>query len=139
VHCVATTTDDPTEQPRWGKVGKQKVVDDGPLPPFADMSNVQNMHDIPFLKAKYDMTTFDEHLVERTKGFIDKAKKDNKPFFVWHNTTRRADSAPRALSAGRARSRPAPSKTESSPHRTGSRPLLLPRGIRTSPTSSSRA
>jgi arylsulfatase len=88
VHCVATDTDDATEQPRWGKVGKQKIVEEGPLPPFADMNNVQNMHDLPFLKSKYDMTTFDEHLVERTKGFIDKAKKDGKPFFVWHNTTR---------------------------------------------------
>ena len=29
----------------------------GPLPPFPDMSNVQNMHDLPFLEAKYDMTT----------------------------------------------------------------------------------
>jgi arylsulfatase len=24
VHSWATTTDDPTEMPRWGKVGKQK-------------------------------------------------------------------------------------------------------------------
>jgi arylsulfatase len=88
VHCVATNTDDSTEQPRWGKVGKQKVIDEGPLPPFADMSNVQNMHEVPFLKAKYDMTTFDEVLVERTKGFMDKAKQENKPFFIWHNTTR---------------------------------------------------
>ena len=34
--------------PRWGKVGKQKIVDEGPLPPFPDMSNVPNMHDMPF-------------------------------------------------------------------------------------------
>ena len=27
VHCWATDTDDPTEEPRWGKVGKQKIVD----------------------------------------------------------------------------------------------------------------
>ena len=49
--------------PRWGKVGKQKIVDEGPLPPFPDMSNVPNMHDIS-PKAKYDMTTFDEVLVK---------------------------------------------------------------------------
>ena len=48
VHCWATDTDDPTEMPRWGKVGKQKIVDEGPLPPFPDMSNVPNMHDMPF-------------------------------------------------------------------------------------------
>jgi arylsulfatase len=88
VHCYATDTDDSTEMPRWGKVGKQKIVDEGPLPPFKDMSNVQNMHDLPFLKAKYDMTTFDEVLVKSSSDFMDKAKKDGKPFFVWHNTTR---------------------------------------------------
>jgi arylsulfatase A-like enzyme len=88
VHCFATDTDDPTEERRWGKVGKQKVVDEGPLPPFPDMSNVPNMHDLPFLKAKYDMTTFDEVLVKASSDFMDKAKKDGKPFFVWHNTTR---------------------------------------------------
>ncbi len=42
----------------------------------------------PVPKAKYDMETFDEVLVEITCGFMDKAKKDGKPFFVWHNTTR---------------------------------------------------
>ena len=87
VHCWATDTDDPTEQPRWGKVGKQKIVDEGPLAPFPDMSNVPNMHDIT-PKAKYDMTTFDEVLVKASNDFMDKAKKDGKPFFVWHNTTR---------------------------------------------------
>jgi arylsulfatase A-like enzyme len=52
------------------------------------MSNVPNMHDVPFLKAKYDMTTFDDVLVKASSDFMDKAKKDGKPFFVWHNTTR---------------------------------------------------
>jgi arylsulfatase A-like enzyme len=88
VHCWATDNDDGTVMPRWGKVGKQKIVDEGPLPPFPDMSNVPNMHDLPFLKAKYDMTTFDPVLVKASCEFMDKAKKDNKPFFVWHNTTR---------------------------------------------------
>ena len=88
IHSYATDTDDSTEQPRWGRVGKQRIVDDGPLPPFPDMSNVQNMHDLPFLKAKYDMTTFDEVLVKASGDFMDKAKRDGKPFFVWHNTTR---------------------------------------------------
>jgi arylsulfatase len=88
VHCVATDKDDETVMPRWGKIGKQKIVDEGPLPPFPDMSNVPNMHDIPFLKAKYDMTTFDEVLVKKSCEFMDKAKQAGKPFFVWHNTTR---------------------------------------------------
>ena len=88
VRSFATDRDDPTEMPRWGKIGKQRIVDEGPLPPFPNMSNVQNMHDLPFLKAKYDMTTFDEVLVKASGDFMDKAKRDGKPFFVWHNTTR---------------------------------------------------
>src|SRR5882672_6357715 len=88
IHSYATETDDPTEHPRWGRVGKQRIVDEGPLPPFPDMSNAQNMHDLPFLKAKYDMTTFDEVLVKASGDFMDKAKRDGKPLFVWHNTTR---------------------------------------------------
>jgi arylsulfatase A-like enzyme len=87
VHCYASDSDDSTEQPRWGKVGKQKITDEGPLPPFPDMKDVPNMHDISE-KAKYDMTTFDEVLVKSSCDFMDKAKKDGKPFFVWHNTTR---------------------------------------------------
>ena len=87
LHCWATTTDDATVMPRWGKVGKQKIEDEGPLPPFPDMSNVANMHPISE-KGKYDMTTVDEVLVKSSCDFMDKAKKDNKPFFVWHNSTR---------------------------------------------------
>jgi arylsulfatase A-like enzyme len=88
VHCWATDKDDTTVEPRWGKVGKQKVVNEGPLPPFPDMSNVPNMHDLPFLKAKYEMTTFDPVLAKASCDFMDKAKAAGKPFFVWHNTTR---------------------------------------------------
>jgi arylsulfatase len=87
IHSWATDTDDPTEMPRWGRIGKQKIVDEGPLAPYPDMSNVPNMHDIT-PKAKYDMTTFDEVLVKASSDFMDKAKADGKPFFVWHNTTR---------------------------------------------------
>jgi arylsulfatase A-like enzyme len=88
IHTFATDTDDPTEMPRWGRIGKQRIIEEGPLPPFPDMSNVPNMHDLPFLKAKYDMTTFDEVLVKASSDFMDRAKRDGKPFFVWHNTTR---------------------------------------------------
>ena len=88
LHCWATNTDDGTVQPRWGKIGKQKIVDEGPLPPYPDMSNVPNMHDLSFAKAKYNMTNFDSVLVQASNGFMDQAKKDGKPFFLWHNTTR---------------------------------------------------
>jgi arylsulfatase len=87
LHCWATDKDDPTEMPRWGRIGKQKIEDEGPLPPYPDMSNVPHMHPISE-KGKYDMTTVDEMLVQSSCAFMDKAKKDGKPFFVWHNSTR---------------------------------------------------
>ena len=34
------------------------------------------------------METIDEEVTEKALAFIDKAVKDNKPFFVWYNTTR---------------------------------------------------
>jgi arylsulfatase A-like enzyme len=87
VHCFATDTDDATVMPRWGKVGKQQIVDEGPLAPFPNMSaDHQNWQ--KGRAAKYDMETFDEVLVDRSKGFMDKAKQAGKPFFIWHNTTR---------------------------------------------------
>jgi arylsulfatase A-like enzyme len=85
-HCWATDTEDSTVMPRWGKVGKQKIVDEGPLAPFPNMKDMQNWQE--GRKAKYDMETFDSVLVQHTNGFMDKAKKDGKPFFIWHNTTR---------------------------------------------------
>src|SRR5215204_1404096 len=30
VHCLAADVDDDTVQPRWGRVGKQKITDEGP-------------------------------------------------------------------------------------------------------------
>jgi arylsulfatase len=50
------------------------------------MTGLQNWQE--GMKAKYDMETFDEVLVGHTNGFMDKAKADGKPFFIWHNTTR---------------------------------------------------
>jgi arylsulfatase len=85
-HCWATDSDDATAMPRWGKVGKQRIVDEGPLAPFPNMAGRQRWQE--GRKAKYDMETFDEVLVGHTKDAMDKAKKDGKPFFIWHNTTR---------------------------------------------------
>jgi arylsulfatase A-like enzyme len=76
LHTIATDEDDPTVDPRWGKVGKQKITDEGPLPPH------------PIDGIKYNMETFDEVVLDKTKGFIDKATSDGKPFFVWMNPTR---------------------------------------------------
>ncbi|MEX2166194.1 MAG: arylsulfatase [Methyloceanibacter sp.] len=76
LHCLATDEDDPTVDPRWGKVGKQKITDEGPLPPH------------PIDGIKYNMPTVDGVILDKTKAFIDKAKDDGKPFFVWMNPTR---------------------------------------------------
>lgn len=69
VHSWATTTDDTTVMPRWGKVGKQKIEDAGTLYPER-------------------MKTIDEEIRDKAFAFVDKAKQDNKPFFLWLNPTR---------------------------------------------------
>ncbi len=76
VHSWATDVDDATVQPRWGKVGKQKIVDEGPLPPHPTPGIKHNMEDI------------DDHILELSNDFMECAKQDNKPFFVWLNPTR---------------------------------------------------
>jgi arylsulfatase len=76
IHSYATDTDDATEQPRWGKIGKQKIDDEGPLPPH------------PMDGIKYNMETIDDDILAKSEQFIDKAKAANKPFFVWLNPTR---------------------------------------------------
>jgi arylsulfatase len=87
VHSWATDTDDPTVMPRWGRVGRQRIVDEGPLAPFPNMT-ADHQGWQKGQPAKYDMETFDEVLVDHSKRFMDKAKQDGKPFFIWHNTTR---------------------------------------------------
>jgi arylsulfatase A-like enzyme len=74
----ATNVDDPTTDPRWGKVGKQTIVDGGPLPPHPNMDP----------KAKTNMEDIDAELVRRSLDFMDRSVKANKPFFLWHNSTR---------------------------------------------------
>jgi len=76
VHSWATDADDATEMPRWGKIGKQKIQDEGPLPPH------------PTNGIKYNMETVDDTIRDLSLKFIDKAKADGKPFFVWLNPTR---------------------------------------------------
>ena len=76
LHTFASDVDDPTEQPRWGKIGKQKIIDEGPLPP----------HPMPGIK--YNMETVDEDILAHAVSFIDKAEQAKKPFFVWLNPTR---------------------------------------------------
>ena len=69
VHSWATTTDDATEMPRWGKIGKQKIEDAGALCPDR-------------------METVDDEILAASLKFLDKSRADNKPFFLWLNPTR---------------------------------------------------
>ena len=69
INTWATDTDDPTVDPRWGRVGKQRIEDDGPL-------------------GKKRMETYDEETLKNSLAFIDKSVKEDTPFFLWHNTTR---------------------------------------------------
>lgn len=76
LHCWATDKDDATVDPRWGKVGKQKIVDEGPLPPH------------PVDGIKHNMETIDEVILDHAMKFVDKAVADKKPFFLYLNPSR---------------------------------------------------
>lgn len=76
VHSFATDTDDTTVEKRWGKVGKQKVTDMGPMPPH------------PVKGIKYNMEMIDSEVTRRSVEFMEKANKDGKPFFLWVNPAR---------------------------------------------------
>jgi arylsulfatase A-like enzyme len=69
VHSWATDKDDPTDQPRWGKIGKQRIEDAGELCPKR-------------------METVDDEILANALKFLDKARQDGKPFFLWLNPTR---------------------------------------------------
>ena len=66
--CKASTTDDATVDPRFGRVGKQVCTDTGPL-------------------TKKRMETIDDDITARAVDFIQRQTRAGKPFFVWINTT----------------------------------------------------
>jgi len=68
LHCFATDKDDTTEEPRWGRVGKQNIKDTGPL-------------------TRKRMETCDDEFVAAAQDFIKRQHDAGKPFFVWLNTT----------------------------------------------------
>jgi arylsulfatase len=70
IHSFATTQKDSSKDPRFGVVGKQTIEDTGPL-------------------TQERMKNFDEgEVIPKAHAFMKKAKDDNKPFFVWLNTSR---------------------------------------------------
>jgi arylsulfatase len=68
LHSWATDQDDATEQPRWGRVGKQKIEDTGAL-------------------TKKRMETCDDEFIAAAQDFIKRQSAAGTPFFVWVNTT----------------------------------------------------
>jgi len=66
--CKATTVDDPTVDPRFGRVGMQVCTDTGPL-------------------TKKRMETIDDDVAARAVDFIQRMNKAGKPAFVWVNFT----------------------------------------------------
>src|SRR5258705_12274096 len=69
VHFWSTDKANSPEAARWGVPGKQKLEDAAPLYPKR-------------------METVDDEIRDLAINFMDKAKKDGKPFFVWLNPTR---------------------------------------------------
>jgi arylsulfatase A-like enzyme len=67
--CKATDHDDPTEQPRWGKVGRQTIEDTGQL-------------------TSKRMETIDDETSAAAIDFIQRQAHANTPFFCWFNSTR---------------------------------------------------
>jgi arylsulfatase A-like enzyme len=65
----ASDRDDPTEQPRWGRVGKQTIEDTGQL------------------TAKR-METIDDETSSAAIDFIKRQSQSGTPFFCWFNSTR---------------------------------------------------
>ena len=68
LHTWATDVDDPTVDPKFGKVGKQKIVDTGKL-------------------TRKRMETIDSEILDVTLKYLDKVGNEDKPFFIWFNTT----------------------------------------------------
>ncbi|MBF4464696.1 arylsulfatase [Flavobacterium sp. LC2016-12] len=67
--CTATNSDDATTDPRFGRVGKQRIEDTGPL-------------------TKRRMETIDDETSAAAIDFIKRQTSAGKPFFCWFNATR---------------------------------------------------
>ncbi len=67
--CKATDRDDPTVDPRFGKIGKQTIEDTGAL-------------------TKKRMETIDDETSAAAIDFMKRQQAAGKPFFCWFNATR---------------------------------------------------
>ena len=66
--CKASDRNDPTVDPRFGRVGRQVCTDTGPL-------------------TRKRMETIDDDVAARAIDFIERQHAADKPFFVWVNFT----------------------------------------------------
>ncbi|MGD9853956.1 MAG: arylsulfatase [Planctomycetaceae bacterium] len=66
--CKASDRDDPTVDPRYGRVGKQVIKDTGPL-------------------TRKRMETIDDDIAARAIDFLERKQKEGHPFFLWVNFT----------------------------------------------------
>jgi arylsulfatase len=69
LRCRATDRDDPTVDPRFGRIGKQTIEDTGAL-------------------TKKRMETIDDETSSAAIDFIQRQAKASRPFFCWFNSTR---------------------------------------------------
>jgi arylsulfatase len=69
LHCWATDQEDATDDPQFGKVGKQKIENTGAL-------------------TTKRMETIDDEFTDAALGWIEKQAKAGKPFFCYYNSTR---------------------------------------------------
>jgi arylsulfatase len=69
LRCKATDVDDPTVDPRFGKIGKQTIEDTGAL-------------------TKKRMETIDDETSAAAIDYMKRQKAAGKPFFCWFNGTR---------------------------------------------------
>ncbi len=64
LRSFASDKDDSTEEPRWGRIGKQRIEDTGPL-------------------TKLRMETCDDDFADCAVDFIKRQHAAGKPFFTW--------------------------------------------------------
>ena len=69
LHCRATASEQPGDDPRFGKWGRQRCEDTGQL-------------------TRKRMETVDEEFIAGAEKFMERSVADKKPFFVWLNTSR---------------------------------------------------
>lgn len=69
IHSVASAADDPTVDPRWGRVGRQIITDGGPL--GAERQKI-----------------FDNQVLDRALNWMRDTVAARTPFFLWFNPSR---------------------------------------------------